>query len=72
MLRYFVATNLWALMAIALVVGRKPWRASPTRYECFGRGSLDPASYGLLIALCLTAAGVFFPLTWKTRAKKLP
>lgn len=70
MLRYFVAGNLWAFVAIVLTLGRRPWRVAPTRYEFLGFGSLDPTSYNLIIVFCVTAAAIFFLLAWKTEAKK--
>jgi len=69
MLRYFVAGNVWAFLAVALTLGRKAWRTSPTRYEFVGQGSLDPTSYNLIIAFCVTAAAIFFLLAWKTHDK---
>jgi hypothetical protein len=70
MLRYFVAGNLWAFVAIVLTLGRRPWCASPARYEFLGYGSLDPISYNLIIVFCVTAAAIFFLLAWKTQQKQ--
>jgi hypothetical protein len=70
MLRYFIAGNLWAFVAIVLTLGRRPWRTSPTRYEFLGFGSLDPTSYNLIIVFCVAAAAIFFLLAWKTEQKK--
>ena len=69
MLRYFVAGNVWAILAVVLTVGRKAWRTSPARYEIFGQGSLDPTSYNLMITFCITAAAIFFLLARKTHVK---
>ena len=70
MFRYFIAGNFWVFLAVVLVLGRKPWRAGPTRYEFLGQGSMDPTSYNLLIAFCVTAAAIFFLLAWKTHEKQ--
>ncbi len=70
MLRYFIAGNLWAFVAIMLTLGRRSWRNAPTRYEFLGYGSLDPTSYNLIIVACLSAAAIFFLLAWKTEPKK--
>lgn len=72
MLRYFVAGNVWAILAVALTVGRKAWRTQPARYEFFGYGSLDPTGYNLIIAFCVTATAIFFLLAWKTHGKHHP
>ena len=69
MLRYFVAGNLWAFLAVVLTLGRRAWRSGPPRYEFFGHGSLGPTSYNLIITFCVAAAAIFFLLAWKTHGK---
>ena len=66
MLRYFIAGNVWSVMVILLVLGRKAWRAGPTRYTFFGAGSLSPTEYNSVILFCITAAAIFFILAWRT------
>lgn len=70
MLRYFVAGNVWAILAVALTLGHRAWRTQSTRYEFLGQGSLDPTRYNLIIAFCVTAIAIFFLLAWKTYEKQ--
>ena len=70
MLRYFIAGNVWALCTLLMFLGRKAWRAGPTRYTFFGLGSLSPGQYNFLILCCIVMAVVFFVITWKTRENK--
>ena len=50
---YFVAGNLWLLIALVLLLGRKAERFQPTFYSFFGtRSWLSPFAYGFLIVAC--------------------
>ncbi|MHC4517740.1 MAG: hypothetical protein ACYTAS_04060 [Planctomycetota bacterium] len=71
MLRYFIAGNLWAFLAVVLILGREGWRTQPARYGFMGiQGAFSAASYNLIVAFCVTAATIFFLLAWKTHEKK--
>ncbi|MCX6903976.1 MAG: serine/threonine-protein kinase, partial [Verrucomicrobia bacterium] len=53
-----VLGNLWALIAIVLVVGKKVARTQPIMYSFFGVGGwYYPLSYNLLVAVCFGLAG---------------
>jgi hypothetical protein len=71
MLRYFVAGNLWLLLAVVLVLGRELWRTGPALYGFAGvEGSLTAVSYNAIVAFCVTAAAIFFLLAWKTHDRQ--
>ena len=58
-LAYFVAGNLWGLVAFALAVGRKVERSSPEFDSFAGYGWLDANTYSLLTGLAAVITGVF-------------
>ena len=66
MLRYFIAGNLWLFVALLMLIGKRAWRAGPTRYSCFGVGSLTPGLYALLVVGCIAVAFACFVLMVKT------
>ncbi|MBN1124236.1 MAG: hypothetical protein JXA82_04450 [Sedimentisphaerales bacterium] len=66
MLRYFVAGHFWLLVTLLLLIGRKAWRAGPTRYSCFGAGSFTPTVYNLILLGTLVITIGCFVVMWKT------
>lgn len=69
MTRYFVAANVWLLIALVLFVGRTFERDSPLRYSVFHGGQwFSPTTYSLMVLAVLVVAAIFFLLTWKTRS----
>lgn len=70
MTRYFVAGNVWLVLALLMFVGRTYERSSPTRYSIFHGGQWFSAeAYTALIALLIAISTFFFIVTWKTRNK---
>ena len=69
MTRYFVAGNVWLVIALIVCLGRTYERSAPVRYSFFHSGQwLSPQAYTLLVLLPL-AVGVFFlVLSWTTRS----
>ncbi len=62
--RYFIAGNIWLVLALVLLIGRNVARTSPTMYSYFKVGAwLYPAKYNLLVAA--VRAGV--PELWWSR-----
>ena len=71
MIRYFVAANIWLVIAMILFAGRTYERTSPTRFSVFHGGQwLAPEEYLLLILVPFAISMFFFLLTWKTRDRK--
>ncbi|MCA9064924.1 MAG: serine/threonine protein kinase [Planctomycetaceae bacterium] len=55
-----LSANLWFVMAVVLLVGRRVARTSPLMYSFFDIGGwVDPATYNIWIAGCLVIAGGF-------------
>lgn len=51
-MRYFVAGNLWLMMALVLFLGRDVARTQPTMYSFFGAGGWHhPTTYNLFIII---------------------
>jgi len=60
MLRYFVASQIWLLFALLLLLGGGTARVNPTYYNVFGIGFLSPAAYWFVIGVCcLLSFGCF-------------
>lgn len=71
MTRYFVAGNVWLLVALVLFVGRTYERSSPSRYSVFNGGQwFSPEAYWLLIIAAAGVAIFFFVLMWRTGGNK--
>jgi len=59
-MRYFVAGNLWLLVSLVLILGKKVERGDPTMYSFFGVGGWHyPGSYWLMVLAC-AGLGVAF------------
>jgi hypothetical protein len=68
--RYFWAANLWAIITLAMIVGRSPERYNPTYYSVFHLGQwFSPEVYGLLIVAGIAVSTFFLVMTWKTRGR---
>lgn len=52
MLRYFVASQIWLLFALLLLLGGGTARINPTYYNVFGIGFLSPAAYWFVLGVC--------------------
>lgn len=60
MLRYFIAGNVWLIVALIVFLGRSHARSQPTLYCFFGVGRwMYPSSYSLVMLLCV-GLGVAF------------
>ena len=70
MTRYFIAANIWLILAVVAILGRTVERSSPDMYSFFHRGAwLYPVSYALIVVGLLAVSALFFVLTWKTHKK---
>jgi len=67
--RYFIAGNIWLVLALVLLVGRNVARSSPTMYSFFKVGAwLYPATYNLIV-LAAVVLGILM-LWWGRCAEK--
>ena len=65
-MRYFIAGNVWLLVALALVLGRHLEREAPTRVSFLNLGNwFSPGAYGIVVVLTLAVALVFLALSLK-------
>ena len=63
-MRYFVAGNLWSFVSLVVFLGQKQERMCPTRVSFLGLGSwFRPATYNVVVLLCLAVAIAFFYLS---------
>lgn len=70
MTRYFIAANIWLVVAVAVILGRTTERTDPTMYSVFHGGQwFYPGSYTLIVLALIAISVFFFVLTWKTRTK---
>jgi len=61
MLRYFVAGNLWMLVALIMYVGRTAERTGPPRYCLFGVGQwFQTHEYWAIVALPIAVSLLYF------------
>lgn len=60
MTRYFIAGNVWLLVALVLLLGKNVMRGSPTRYAFFGIGGwYAPGTYYLIVLICAVIGAAF-------------
>jgi len=65
-MRYFVAGNVWLVIALAVFLGKTFERSSPTMYSFFGVGGwMTPATYNMALLFCVALAAAFFTMAWK-------
>jgi hypothetical protein len=70
MLRYFVAAQLWLLLALAIFVGRTIERMDPTRYSVFRLGQwFEPTQYWCLVGVCIAVSVICFIFYGNSRRK---
>ncbi len=70
MTRFFVAGNVWLVLALLMVLGSHVERHQPTMVAFFGLGAwFYPETYNGLVGLCVAAAVVCFALAWRTRRR---
>lgn len=71
MTRYFVAANVWLILALIVFLGRTYERSDPTMYSCLHAGQLFSAEGYLLFNFGVTLlSALFFALILKTRPKQ--
>jgi hypothetical protein len=64
-MRYFIAGNLWLLVALILLVGRTYERSSPLRYSFMHLAWFEPTTYTALIVVTAVLGVVFLVLSWR-------
>ena len=70
MTRFFVAGNVWLVLALLMVLGSRVERDQPTMVAFFGLGAwFYPETYSRLEGLCVAVAVACFALAWKTRRR---
>lgn len=64
--KFFVAGNLWLLIALVVLLGRNVERHDPTRYSFIGYGWWDPMTYNLIVILLFIFGLFLLRKGWKT------
>jgi hypothetical protein len=69
MTKFFIAANVWLMLAVLAFIGRTYERSAPVRYSFFHNGRwLSAESYTLVVATLTAISALFFFLSW-LRAK---
>ena len=72
MARYFIAANIWLVLAVLAIFGCTNVSLVPElapENAVFGMGRIHSSTYTLMVLAMVALSATFFILAWKTRKK---